>query len=131
MIVVDASALLEVLLLSGPGRRALARMEQPHASVHAPHLVDLEVAHVLRRYVALREMDGAEAERCLRQFRDLPIERHAHTAMLGRVWELRANLTAYDAAYVTLAEALDCPLLTSDARLARSTGHSAQVELLA
>ncbi len=129
--VLDASAALE-LLLGGPAAGAIARrIRPPGESLHAPHLIDLEVAQVLRRYAragAIGEERGREA---LRDLSDLGIERHPHDLLLRRIWELRDRVTAYDAAYLTLAEALPAPLVTLDARLARSAGHRARIELVA
>ncbi|HXQ30876.1 MAG TPA: type II toxin-antitoxin system VapC family toxin [Steroidobacteraceae bacterium] len=129
MIVIDASAALE-LLLGGPlGERVADRVLRETESLHAPHVIDLEVAQVLRRYVARQDLTTERASEALTDFLALGIERYAHVDLLARIWELRANLTAYDAAYVALAEALDCRLLTSDARLARAQGHGARIEL--
>lgn len=130
MIVLDASAALAVLLRQ-PGSEALAgTLLADHGAVHAPHLIDLEVAQVLRRYERCAERSAGRAARALAWFRDLAIMRHAHEPLLERIWRLRANLTAYDAAYVALAEALDAPLLTADHRLAGTAGHRALVEVL-
>jgi predicted nucleic acid-binding protein len=130
MIVVDASAVLE-LLLDPQGSAALRdRLLAGGESLAAPHLIDLEVAQVLRRYAAAGEMSASRGAQAVEDLGDLPVERYPHELLLGRVWELRANLTAYDAAYVALAEALAAPLLTRDARLARSRGHRATIELV-
>jgi predicted nucleic acid-binding protein len=127
--VVDASALLEVLLQTARARRIEARLFAAGESLHAPHLIDVEVAQVLRRYAAMGAMDAARAEQALRDLDDLPLSRYAHGMFLPRIWSLRDNLTAYDAAYVALAESLPGPLLTCDRRLARAPGHGAVVEL--
>jgi predicted nucleic acid-binding protein len=112
MIVVDASALLEALLRT-PAAQAVERwLFDPEQTLHAPHLLDVEVAQVIRRYAA-----------------NLPLHRYPHDFLLLRVWDLRDNLTAYDAVYVALAEALDAPLLTRDRRLAAAAGHHARIEL--
>ena len=127
MIVVDASALLDILLRT----RAAATIERylfaDGETLHAPHLVDLEIAQVLRRYTLNGEISEARGVAAVQDFAAFPIERYSHLPFLPRVWELRANLTAYDAAYVALAEVLDAPLLTSDARLARTSGHRARI----
>ena len=130
MIVVDASAVLE-LLLDPQGSAVLReRLLAGGELLVAPHLIALEVAQVLRRYAAAGEMSASRGARAIEDLRDLPIERYPHELLLGRVWELRANLTAYDTAYVALAEALAAPLLTRPARLARSRGHRARIELV-
>ena len=128
MIVVDASALLELLLRSAAGAAVEARIFAPNESLHAPELVDLEVAQVLRRYERAGTMSAQRAEEALDDLAALPLERYPHRPLLARVWELRPNLTAYDAAYIALAELLEAPLLTSDGALARSP-HRARVEL--
>ena len=129
MIVVDASVVLEVLLGTAAGRRAEDRLFDRDAALHAPHLLDIEVAQVLRRYSASGEIRPGRAEEALDDLADLPITRHAHLVLLPRIWQLRHNATAYDAAYLALAEALDATLLTSDARLARAAGRT-RVELV-
>ncbi len=130
MIVVDASAVAE-LLVRGPAWRDVAdRVLVDGEDLHAPHLVDLELASVLRRSAASGSMSTRDAAVALALVNDLCIARHAHRELLPRIWALRENLTPYDAAYVALAEALDAPLLTLDARLAGAPGHEADVELL-
>lgn len=98
--------------------------------MHAPHLIDVEVAQVIRRYAAKGEMDNARGRAALEDLADFPLRRYPHDVLLPRVWELRSNLTAYDAVYVALAEALDAPLLTRDQRLAAAAGHRARMELV-
>lgn len=130
MIVLDASALVELLLGTARGRAVAARIADPGLGLHAPHLVDVEVAQALRRYALEGDLDAAAAARALDDLRALDLERHAHEPLLDRVWELRQNLTAYDAVYVALAEVLDAPLLSCDARLARAPGVAQLVELV-
>ena len=130
MIVVDASALLEVLLRTPAAATVEARLFAAGETLHAPHLIDVEVAQVLRRYAAAGEIGPARGRDALADFRDFPLRRYPHDLLLDRIWDLRANLTAYDAAYVALAEALDAPLLTRDRRLAAAPGHGAQVDLV-
>ncbi len=95
-----------------------------------PHLIDLEVAQVLRRHVLGGLMTPASGVEALGIWRGLSLRRWRHEALLARVWALRGTLTAYDAAYVALAEALDAPLLTTDAKLARAAGHGARIEVV-
>jgi predicted nucleic acid-binding protein len=129
VIVVDASALLEALLRTPAARVVEARLFAPRQTLHAPHLLDVEVAQVIRRYVANREIDSERGRAALTDLADLPLRRYPHDFLLPRIWDLRNNLTAYDAAYVALAEALDAPLLTRDRRLAAAAGHRARIEL--
>ena len=130
MIVVDASALIEVLLDASGASRVADRLFDATETLHAPHLLDVEVAQVMRRYSRSGEIDAARGVQALEDLQDFPIARYPHHPFLPRIWELRHNVTAYDATYVALAEALAAPLLTCDAKLASSTGHDARVELL-
>jgi predicted nucleic acid-binding protein len=130
LIVVDASALLEVLLRTRAAKAAEDRLFGSRRTLHAPHLLDIEVAQTIRRYAAAGEIDGERGLMALADLADLPLRRYPHDFLLPRIWELRSNLTAYDAAYVALAEALDAPLLTRDRRLAAAAGHRARIELL-
>jgi len=125
VIVVDASAALEALLSSGEARRRLGL-----DSVAVPHLVDSEICHSLRRLCRLGTISVQKAERLLGDWARLGIQRFGVVALLGRIWELRDNLTAYDATYVALAEALDCALLTTDAHLARAPGVRCSITVL-
>jgi predicted nucleic acid-binding protein len=117
VIVVDASAALSALLNAGPARSALTSEQ-----LHAPHLIDSEVANGLRRIVAARHLGADAGWTALDTFRRLGITRYPVFSHVDRVWELRDNLSAYDASYVALAELLDCNLLTADARLSRAPG---------
>ena len=130
IVVVDASAVLELLLRTPRADLLAERLLDPEVSLHAPHLLDLEVAQVVRRYWRAGELTEDRAAEALADLADLRIHRHSHEPLLSRVWELRHNLTAYDAAYVALAEALGSPLLTRDTRLASAPGHSAVVEVV-
>ena len=130
MIVVDASAVLEVLLGTPNAPAAEARTLDPSETLHAPHVIDLEVAQVLRRYVLAGQVAPARCQAALEDFGDFVLHRYPHDLLLPRIWNLRANLTAYDAAYVALAEALDAPLLTCDRRIAAAPGHRARVEVV-
>ena len=131
MIVVDASVVIEVLLRTELGERVQTRVLDPDQRLHAPHVLDLEITQVLRRMVQLKELAPARADEALEDFFALLIERAGHRELLLRIWELRESLTSYDGAYVALGEALDAPVLTCDARLARAHGHRARVELVA
>jgi predicted nucleic acid-binding protein len=127
---VDASAAVEWLLqLSGAGRVA-EKLFLAASDLHAPHLLDVEVTQVLRREVAAGSLAPTRAFEGLQDFLDLPITRHPHEPFLWRIWELRQNLSAYDAAYVALAETLGATLLTCDAKIAGASGHDAQVEVV-
>ncbi|MDP1585148.1 MAG: type II toxin-antitoxin system VapC family toxin [Bradyrhizobium sp.] len=130
MIVVDASAMLEALLRLPAARAVERRMFEPAQTLHTPHLLDVEVAQVIRRYAANREIDAERGRTALADLADFPLHRYPHDFLLPRVWELRNNLTAYDAIYVALAEVLDAPLLTHDQRLAAAPGHHARIELV-
>ena len=130
MIVVDASAMLEALLRTPAAKAMEDRLFAPGRTLHAPHLIDVEVAQVVRRYAANGEIDGERGRMALADLADFPLRRYPHDFLLSRIWDLRNNLTAYDAAYVALAEALDAPLLTRDRRLAAAAGHRAQIELV-
>ena len=130
MIVVDASAALEVLLRTPAAAAVEGRLFDPDETLHAPHLIDVEVAQVLRRYAATGQIDPERCRAALGDFGVFSLRRYPHDFLLPRIWDLRDNLTAYDAAYVALAEALDAPLLTRDRRLAAAPGHDARVELV-
>lgn len=130
MIVIDASALLEVLLATPASAPISRRIFRAGETLHAPHLLDVEVAQVLRRYLARKELEAGRAQEALEDLLDLRLTRYPHDILLPGIWELRENLTAYDAAYVALAEALPATLITRDRRLGKSFGHRASVEIL-
>jgi predicted nucleic acid-binding protein len=129
LIVVDASAMLEVLLGTETGARVEDRLLSRGESLHAPHLLDVEVAQVLRRYAAAGELTPARGREALVDLVDFPVHRYPHDVLLPRIWELRRNVTAYDAAYLALAETLVAPLVTCDARLASAPRHAAKIEV--
>jgi len=130
VIVLDASAVLELLLVTERGERVAERIAAPEETLHAPHLIDLEVAQVLRRWVARRQLDEGRAGQALDDLRDLDLNRYPHDMLLDRIWELRHNASAYDAAYLALAEALGAPLLTSDARLGEVPDTGVRIEVV-
>jgi predicted nucleic acid-binding protein len=130
VIVVDASALLEALLRMPAAEAVEERLFAPRETLHAPHLIDVEVAQVVRRFAAAGEVDGERGRAALADLADLRLSRYPHGLLLPRIWDLRHNLSAYDAVYVALAEALDAPLLTRDRRLAAAAGHRARIELV-
>jgi predicted nucleic acid-binding protein len=130
MIVVDASAVLEVLLRTPSAQAVETRLfDESRQTLHAPHLLDVEVAQVLRRYAAIGEIEEQRGAEALTDLADLPIRRYPHDFLLTRVWNLRSNFTAYDAVYVALAEALNARLLTRDQRLATAVRHHVDIEL--
>ena len=122
--------MLEALLRTSAGKAVEDRLFAPGQTLHAPHLLDVEVAQVIRRYAAQGDIDGARGRLALTDLADLALRRYPHDFLLPRMWDLRHNLTAYDAVYVALAEALDAPLLTRDRRLAAAAGHHARIELV-
>jgi predicted nucleic acid-binding protein len=130
LIVLDASVVLEVLLRMPAGVALEQRLFQPEETLHAPHLLDVEVAQVLRRYALAGEVEALRCRAALDDLAGLPLSRYPHDFLLPRVWELRGNLSAYDAVYIALAEALDAPLITRDQRLAKAPAHRARVELV-
>jgi predicted nucleic acid-binding protein len=129
VIVVDASALIEVLLRT-PAAASVAAVLGSHASVHAPHLIDVEVAQVVRRYLLSGDIDAEKGAAALSDLRAFPMQRHPHDFLLPRVWQLRHNLNAYDAIYVALAEGLDMPFFTRDARLRTAAQRHSSLRLL-
>ena len=130
MIVVDASAVLELLLDTRAASDVENRLLRTGESLHAPHLLDLEIAQVLRRYVSVGELTPQRGKQALTDLTDFLIIRYPHDPFLSRIWELRHNVSAYDAAYLALAESLPAPLITCDARLAAAPGHRATIDLI-
>ena len=129
MTVIDASAAIELVLGTPRGQRVMSRVLRPSERLHAPHLIDLEVTQVFRRYVATGAVSEERGHQALEDWLGLPVDRHPHDVLLPRIWELRHNTTAYDASYLALAEVLDAPLVTCDRRLASVPEQSAIVEV--
>jgi predicted nucleic acid-binding protein len=129
VIVVDASIVAAALGDDGPdGDRVRARLVGEHLS--APELIDLEVASVWRRAARAGRLEHRRAHQALADLAALPLVRARHQPLMGRIWELRENLTTCDAAYVALAEALGAALLTADGRLSRAPRITCEVHLL-
>jgi predicted nucleic acid-binding protein len=130
MIVIDASALVEFLLQTMLGTRVEERLFRNGDEFHTPHLADVEVVQSIRRLVRQGELTAGRAAEAIADLTDFDLHRHPHVDLLGRVWKLRDNISAYDAVYVALAEALDATIITCDGRLATSPGHRARIELI-
>ena len=130
MIVVDASAVTELLLQTTLGSHVEARLFRDGDDFHAPHLLDVEVVQALRRLARVGDVSSDRAEEAVEDLTVFHVLRHPHVDLLARAWELRENMTAYDAIYVALAEALDAPLLTCDGPLGATPGHAARVEVI-
>lgn len=127
MIVLDASAVVELLLDTAAGRRVAMLIGDAATAVHVPHLIDVEVLSVLRRFVRERIIGQDDATNAIDDLLALDLQRHSHEGLLERAWALRANLTTYDAVYVALAEALGAPLVTCDGRLAKAPSVEARI----
>jgi predicted nucleic acid-binding protein len=125
VIVLDASAAIAALLNDGLARRLISA-----EAINAPHLIDTEIISSLRRQSGAGVVSAEDARRALDVWTQLGIIRYAAVPLMNRVWELRQNITAYDATYVALAEALDCPLVTADARLSRAPGIDCAVTVV-
>ncbi len=127
MIVLDASAAADLLVDSGHRGSWVADRLAGETVLGAPHLIETELLSVLRRLVARKELAAPRARAALDGFAELGVVRYPVTELLDRIWSLRGALTPYDGAYVVLAETLEVPLLTTDARLGRSRGHRASI----
>jgi len=129
MIVLDASAAVEWLLQTPVGQRIEKRIYSHNETLHAPQLLDLEVTQVLRRLALQGVVSARRADEAVHDLLDLRITRYPHFVLLPRIWQLRHNFSAYDAAYIVLAEKLGAALVTRDGRLATASGHTAAIEL--
>ena len=125
MIVADASVIYESLIGSEVAQKALV-----DEHIQVPAVTDVEVASALRKRVRLGRITADDGWLALETYRWMAVTRHSTFAFFDRIWELRDNLTAYDAAYVALAEAIDCPLVTADARVSRAPGLRCAVTVL-
>lgn len=128
MIVADTSAIVDALV-GRPVQPALVARLGQDPDISAPHLIDVEFLHVLRRMVRASALSQARADDARTDFDDLAIVRYPHQPLADRIWQLRDTVSAYGAAFLSLAEALGVPLITCDARMARSIGHRAVIEL--
>jgi predicted nucleic acid-binding protein len=131
MAVLDASVLVEYLAGGEHAPEARRRILQDPGRLWAPHLIDAEIGHVLRRSTLAGELSQNAARGALEALTEIPLRRAPHRALLHRAWSLRANVSFYDGLYIALAERLDLPLLTLDARLARAPGVRAGIEVIA
>jgi predicted nucleic acid-binding protein len=130
MIIVDASAIVELLLQTNLGKRVGLRLFSSRTEACAPELLQVEVLQVLRRYRLSNELSEIRAAEALQDFHDLPILYYPHRPLLKRIWQLHQNFSAYDAAYLALAEAIGDELLTADRALKNSKLHKARVRVL-
>lgn len=130
MTVVDASAMVELLLGTSTGESCRERLLRDEEDLCAPHLLDVEVAQVLRRYASMREITPDRGTEALADLAAMSVMRYPHGPLLERAWDLRDSASVYDAVYLALAEALDAPLVTCDARISRAHGHRARVEVM-
>jgi predicted nucleic acid-binding protein len=131
LIVVDASAITELLLQTARGIRVERRLYRADENLHTPHLLDVEVLSALRRLARAGEVLPERAEEAIDDLGLLRVVRHGHLDLATRAWELRENLTAYDAVYVALAESLDATVVTCDRALGAAPGHSVRIEVIA
>ena len=130
MIVLGASALLEFLLQTSLDTRVEARLFRDDDELHAPHLLDVEIVQGLRRLVRTGEVSSGRADDAIADLTDLDLHRHAHVDLVRRAWKLRDNISAYDAMYVALAEAIGAPIVTCDSPLGKAPGHRGRIEVI-
>lgn len=130
IVVADASAIVDILIGARNAPALRGRLFNRDVEVHAPHLLDIEVMHAIRRRFRIGETSTERAQQAISSFQILPIERHSHEILLDRIWQLRENLAAYDAAYVALAQILDTVVITTDPRLARAPGMSRYIHVV-
>ena len=128
MLVIDTSAVLEALAAHDPAPGLVERLADD-GDLHGPHLIDTEVLHALRRMTMYGTISDERATDARSDFAELTLVRYPHQPLGDRIWDLRHNLTAYDATFVALAETLNAPLITCDAGLASAPGHTARIEL--
>ncbi len=129
MIVIDTSAAIDWMLRTPTGQRIAHRIFSRGETLHTVHLLDLEFIQVLRRLVRERTLTARRAEEAMEDLSAVRVTRYAPSLLLRRIWQLRQNLSAYDASYVALAEELKAPLITRDRGIAAAPGHSASVEV--
>jgi predicted nucleic acid-binding protein len=129
LIVLDASVAISVMLNVAEGHAIRERLETSAGPLLAPEVFDLEVLQVMRRYVR-QGGDAARATQAFQTLADLNIERYSHGPLMARIWQLRDNLTAFDAAYFALAELLDVPLWTKDSKFEGVPGTAVKIELV-
>jgi len=131
VIVLDASAVVNLLLRFGTGDQVGLRIARPGETLHAPYLLDLEVLQALRRRLLSGQLTLFRSREALEDYADLAVTRYPHLPLIDRIWQLRENASTFDAVYLSLAEALDAPLITADAALTRIPGVRVRVELFA
>lgn len=132
LLVLDASAVVELLFQTLAGKRISDIIFEPNANLCAPELLTIETVQVIRRFINSKELTSATANSIFNDLKDLPISYYPHQILLDRVWELRKNFTAYDATYIALAEVLKAPLITCDSAFKKGSGtiHRATVALI-
>lgn len=122
--------MVELVLGTRRGRLVAQRIQDPAATLHSPCLLDVEVAQAIRRYVRSQQVSPDRGRKAIELLRAFDATRYPHDVLLPRIWSLRDNLSAYDAAYVSLAEALSCPLVTTDRKFRRGPGAHIEIEVI-